>query len=201
MSTPAPAFERSPLTTSASTAPFPKVGGASGTVTPQDVTGASLEFEARTCARCGGTGRLGHFGHVMRGMCFKCNGAGGLFTTRGRAALGRFNVLCDKVLPTLREDIRVGDVVWYSYRALGAWCPVTGTKTHDLTDHREQAGCGDGEPYITFTIGLDHPAGNVWVGERTGRGYTIPRWDAPRLAQIINEVATMPGAALHLARV
>jgi hypothetical protein len=44
-------------------------------------------------------------------------------------------------------------------------------------------------------------AGRYQSQERIGRGYTIPRWDAERVAEIVNEVAAMPGAALHLSQV
>jgi hypothetical protein len=194
------AAKPSPITTSVSQEKFPQGGGTGGTVTAETVAGCALEFEGTLCSRCGGSGRIARYGHVRRGVCFGCEGAGGQYTDRGAAAQARFGARCAAVLPVLRESIRAGDIVWYRMRGLGAWVPVADVRD-DGRPGETRITAGDDVRVIRYrshlTITVDHPAGRVGVIEGTGQRYTIPRWDAGQVAAIVNEVAAMPGAALH----
>lgn len=46
----------------------------------------AVAIESKPCSRCGGDGKLHHFGHVHGGVCFKCNGVKNIMTKRGFAA-------------------------------------------------------------------------------------------------------------------
>lgn len=172
---------------------------AAAAVTADTIDAYVLVFEGRTCGKCGGSGRLPHFGHVSRGRCFGCEGAGGRYTKHGRTARARFDELCGQVLPVLREDIVVGDRVWDRHRAHGAWAPVTGIRVNP-GGTRMFGGTEFSYP-PSLVLEIDHPCGRVGVGAGMGQGYTVPRWDAAKVAGIVNEVAAMRGAQLALAGV
>lgn len=56
------------------------------------------------CNRCFGTGRLGHFAHVERGICFQCRGSGLMWD-------GTFKAKFDSRCKGCGCQIRVGDHV------------------------------------------------------------------------------------------
>jgi hypothetical protein len=185
---------RAMFATAATRERFPKPAPPSAQVTPETIDGFTLVFEGTLCGRCGGKGVIPRYGHVMRGRCFECDGYGARLTKPGNAARARFNQLSAAALPVLREEISEGDRVWCSYRGLGAWCEVTGTVRYDMTKP------GDTEPYVNIGIEIAHPlcrGGILQDQSQAGQGYTIPRWDAARIAEIVNEVAAMPGAFLQ----
>ena len=37
---------------------------------------ATFTTTIANCAKCNGTGRLGHYGHIANGVCFDCQGTG-----------------------------------------------------------------------------------------------------------------------------
>lgn len=165
------------------------------TVTADTIDAYTLIFEGRPCGRCDGTGRLPQFGHVLRGVCFTCNGNGAKYTKRGKAARTWFDSMCAQSLLVPRDEIHAGDRVWDRHRGFGAWALVT----EAADDGKPGASKINGveHPYpSTLRLQLDHPAGEFGDHSATGQGYTVARWDADRVAKIVNEIAAMPGARL-----
>ena len=198
---PTPAGASARFRTEVSRQPFRKGRHSDVTAAPEALDDYTLVFEGRCCGRCGGSGRIAQFGHVLKGICFSCGGAGGVCTRRGRTAKGRFNALCDRALPVLREEVKPGDRVWNHFRGLSTWCPVVEVRD-DNRPHSSSIGARGDKTIIhyrsMFCITIDHPYGRYRACEGTGQGYTVPRWDPQRVAAIVNEVAGMPGAVLQL---
>lgn len=127
----------------------------------------ATKLESNPCSRCGGEGKLTHFGHVYGGICFKCNGAKKVFTKRGFAA--------NQYLITLRsvraDTLKVGDLVREQTMAgpnalVTAFMPVEFIAPLTL----ENAGgwsIVDGKPFIppnTLKVVLSH---KKWGGLST----------------------------------
>lgn len=79
-------------------------------------------FEIETCTRCGGSGQFSSCAtHGTR--CFKCNGAGKSYTTRGAAAVAYLKTLRTRTV----ESVVVGEAVWVDAGTNGkmSWQVVT----------------------------------------------------------------------------
>lgn len=81
----------------------------------------TADFETKSCPRCGGCGRYS-FNPMTLDRCFKCGGAGVVFTARGRAAYDFWRNL----RMTKAQDLQVGDKIWDAGISKGQWRTVTG---------------------------------------------------------------------------
>jgi hypothetical protein len=75
---------------------------APATTTPE----ATLTLETQTCSRCGGCGQYSYC-QMYGTRCFKCCGAGKVYTKRGLAA----KAYLDKICSVPVESLAVGDTV------------------------------------------------------------------------------------------
>jgi hypothetical protein len=73
-----------------------------------------LDFNGRTvteCKRCHGRGKIPHYGHVLKGICFECDGAGvklyGLLAAR-RRRMGMRGATSRREVPAALALVRVG---------------------------------------------------------------------------------------------
>lgn len=74
-------------------------------------------FETQTCTRCGGSGH--HSYCQMYGTtCFKCHGAGKVYTKRGRAAVEHWTRLMSKQAGELQPGDKIRE------RGIRGWCTV-----------------------------------------------------------------------------
>jgi hypothetical protein len=78
---------------------------------------SGISFEAVICTRCGGSGKIPRFGHVLHGTCFKCNGNGQMLTRAGRAALALYEELLDAATPRIQAwELEEGQTWSYDQR-------------------------------------------------------------------------------------
>jgi hypothetical protein len=87
--------------------------GEGGTLIAPSAVDASTKpaeiFERTPCLKCGTTGRIVGFSHVMNGVCFGCGGAGYRLTKRGAVARAFFDSLGKCPVSTLRVGDRIID--------------------------------------------------------------------------------------------
>jgi hypothetical protein len=94
-----------------------------------ETTAAPAQVEARTletvvCTRCGGSGRMPFA--VYGGKCFKCDGAGKVYTAKGRAAANYLNALRSRKASEITVGMLVLDrgVSAGSFTQPAQWCKV-----------------------------------------------------------------------------
>lgn len=92
------------------------------------------KLETQTCSRCCGSGEYSYCQMYGR-KCFKCAGAGKVYTARGAAALRYLNDLRSKPA----AEVRQGDAVWREPVpgfCKGGWVIVTEIRTYDTSGCR-----------------------------------------------------------------
>ena len=108
-----------------------------------------LTLETQTCSRCGGSGRYSYC-QTMNGRygpytCFKCLGAGVVYTKRGAAARELLRVAFSKPA----EDLKPGDVVKVS--CASGWHTVVRAYQQTAEDNTGHA-YADGKPRYYFCV-------------------------------------------------
>ena len=96
------------------------------------VNDPAITFAGVTCPRCGGSGRLERFGHVMRGICFMCRGSGSKWTAAGRAAYATYVALLEEATVTKAAwQVEIGDRI--ETRPAGTFETVLGVRFDSRT--------------------------------------------------------------------
>lgn len=101
-------------------------------VTADELARHRLRFDAATCGRCQGRGRLEAFSGVLGGVCFGCGGSGEQLTREGKAARKRYDAALDAELRVRYDEIAVGDLVQVHHGDHRArWATVDGVEARD----------------------------------------------------------------------
>jgi len=112
--------------------------------------GGKLYADCKTaCSRCGGSGRLACFGHIEKGICFKCGGQGWFFKTvrayteNERAKLDATAKKKEEArLAKAQNDSEANKIAWMKKYGMdgGKLLIVAGTNTYDIKDDLKAAG-------------------------------------------------------------
>lgn len=98
-------------------------------------------FESATCWKCGGSGRIITFSHVLGGVCFACDGIGHKLTTRGAKDYQAWRDAVDAVTMRPFADLKPGMFAkipgqsfprYYPVEAISG--PVTSSVGHAVKD-------------------------------------------------------------------
>lgn len=115
--------------------------------TTNDTAADTRKLETAACGRCGGSGNYGPT-CVYGGKCFRCCGAGKVYTKRGAAAL--------KFLESLRSkpaaELKAGDVVRGMVVTMGG---AVGHQWETVTVVRAGVRETDGGRYVTDANGVE----------------------------------------------